>query len=142
MKTWQPDTCPSPGCIVEEIYVGSAITGMGAVVQKCAAHLGVADAALYGVLYANADGENKRKNLVEGKLQTDLRSVLYDAAVDEGGNLVLKAGINVILTWSGTGSTRVLTITITGVSLTNGQKNSINNYCTATFGAGKVVLVN
>ena len=29
MKTWTPDTCPAPGCIIEEIYDGSTITGGG-----------------------------------------------------------------------------------------------------------------
>ena len=142
MKIWRPDTCPDPGCIVEELYSGTTITGMGVVVQKCPAHLGVADAALYGVLFTNPDGENKRKNRVEGKLQADLRNVLWETVLDANGNLVFKSGITFNFSWSGTGSTRVLTITVTGISLSNGQKNAINNFCTAQFGAGKVVLVN
>ena len=142
MKTWRPDTCPDPGCIVEELYSGTAITGMGQVIQKCPAHLGVADAALYGVLYANSDGENRRKNLVDKRLKADLRNVLWETVLDSGGNLVFKSGITINFSWSGTGSTRVLMLTVTGISLTNSQKNAVDNYCTNQFGAGKVVLVN
>ena len=142
MRTWRPAECPAPGCIVEELYSGTAITGMGQVIQKCPAHLGVPDAALYGVLIANPDSENKRVSFTLGKIQADLRNALWETAPDANGILVFKAGIAVNFAWSGNGSTRVLTLTVTGISLTNGQKNAINNFCTSTFGAGKVVLVN
>ena len=59
MKTWKPDTCE---CLVEEIYNGTQIVGGGQVLKKCPAHAALADNEIYGVLYSNPDGENKRKN--------------------------------------------------------------------------------
>lgn len=144
MKTWRPDTCPSPGCVVEEIYSGTTITGMGAVVRKCPAHALVPDAALYGVLYSNPDGENKRKNRIWGQLLSGFVGPLSEVKTKPDGTTYLdfKSSVSVEWAYTGTGSTRILTVTVTGVNLTNAQKNAIQNYCDANFGVGKVVLVN
>ena len=60
-KQWHPDTC---ACIINEIYDGTKIIGGGSVVRKCLVHESIPDNELYGVLYANPDGENKRKNIM------------------------------------------------------------------------------
>ena len=62
-QNWRPDTCE---CSIEEEYdrdiPNSEIT-CSKVIKKCTAHQDIADTDLYGVIYANPDGENKRKNL-------------------------------------------------------------------------------
>ena len=141
MKTWKPDTCD---CYVEEIYSGSEITGMGQVLRKCAPHAAVADAALYGVLYSNPDGENRRKNLVWKDLLGRFVGSLSETRTkaDSTTYLEFKSGVDVRWAYSGVGAVRVLTVTITGVNLTVPQKNAAQSFCDTRFGAGKVVLVN
>ena len=106
MKTWKPDTCE---CLVEEIYNCAEIVGGGQVLKKCIVHQGVADDELYGILYSNPDGENKRKNQVLNIL------LGYEAIKDLGleeaktnddgsdGGLGLKNGLEYDWSFTGTG---------------------------------------
>ena len=137
MKTWTPDTCPAPGCIVEEIYDGAAIVGMGQVVHKCEAHQNIPDADLYGVLYANPDGENKRKNNIFRALCGHEGLTL---GTDDGAGQ-LKPGVEYVWSFSGTGATRVLTVQVTGITLSAQKKTALQNFCNTKFGVGKVILL-
>lgn len=142
MKLWRPDTCASPHdtCIVEEIYVGTTITGMGRVIRKCSVHVGVADQDLYGVLITNPDSEQKRKNrfyrLLLGLEGEDLNL----AELNEDGALVLKRGIGVSWTFTGSSTSRVLAVTVSGVNLTTNQKNRVVAKLEQLFGVGRVTV--
>src|SRR3990172_7949304 len=114
MKTWSPDTCPAPGCIIEEIYAGSAIVGPGVVVRKCAAHAAVADGDLYGVLLTNPDGENRRKNRLEKALLET--TGLQLGQLGPTGAWEWRPGLGFSWEWTGTGSSRVLRAAIKGVT--------------------------
>ena len=96
MKTWQPDTCE---CLVEEVYEGTTIKGGGQVLRKCPAHLTVPDDQLYGVLYANPDGENKRKNqLIRALLGYEGFSLnLHETKTNPDGSTYIdfKSGVSV-----------------------------------------------
>lgn len=141
MRTWKPDTCE---CHIEEIYEGSNIVGGGQVLNKCAAHASIPDDQLYGVLYANADGENKRKNRIErfllGLDGTNFN--LSESVTNPDGSVSVKwkGGVTFSWSWTGTGADRTLNITVTGVSLTTNQRNAINTWCATNFGANKVVI--
>lgn len=160
MKTWKPDTCE---CHVEEIYDGSVIVGMGRVLRKCEAHRDVPDEELYGVLYANPDGENKRKNIVlrvllgyEEIRGLGLEEMKYNPDGTEAG-LGLKVGIEYRWSFSGTGKDRILQVEVRGgenkhknailrmllghEALTGAKKDSIRTLCNKKFGAGKVEIV-
>jgi hypothetical protein len=141
MKTWKPDTCD---CVVEELYNGTEIIGGGAVLKKCDAHASVPDDQLYGVLYANPDGENKRKNRIESILLggEGQNFNLHETVTNSDGSVTVKwkGGVTFSWAWTGTGAGRTLNITVTGVNLTTNQKNTINNIATTRFGAGKVVI--
>ena len=144
MKTWKPDTCD---CVVEEIYNGTQIVGGGAVIHKCSVHSTVPDVDLYGVLYSNPNGENKMKNhlyrIAMGYSQFGDLGLTEELLSSDGSTyLDFKKGITVDWVYSGTGVDRVLTITIVGYQLSTPIKTSIADYCTTTFGVGKVVLVN
>lgn len=142
-QLWTPDTC---GCHVEEEYdadnPNSPMTCVG-VRKKCPAHAAVLDADLYGVLYANPDGDNKRKNRIHGMLfgyeGPDL-SLWQDVLTADGTVRQFKSGIGFSWAFSGTGANRVITVTITGKNLTANQRNLVQNYLDTTFGVGKVVL--
>lgn len=141
-QNWKPDTC---ACVVEEEYdrdnPDAAFT-CSAVISKCPAHSAVSDANLYGVLYANSDGENKRKNKVHGFMLNNL-STLTEIKTSENGSsyIEFKNGINVSWNWTGTGASRVLQVTVTGATLSNNQKAALTTFAESTFGAGKVVIV-
>ena len=142
MKTWKPDTCE---CEVEEIYSGTTIIGGGQVLKKCVAHISVADGDLYGVLYDNPDGENKRKNQMLRILlgHEGINLNLQQTKINpDGSNLIeLKDGISYNWSWTGVGKDRVLNVIISGANLTTNQKNSIRTLCNTKYGTGKVEIL-
>ena len=135
MKTWSPDTC---GCKVEEVYAGTAIVGMGQVLRKCTAHEAVPDDLLYGVLLANPDGENRRKNNLEKML---VETTALQLGEPFEGAYRWRVGIGFAWSWSGSGERRVLNIEITGAMLTAARKTQVEQWCAASFGPGKVLVV-
>ena len=145
MKTWQPDTCK---CVVEEIYPenpGDPITG-GQVLFKCEAHADVPDEELYGVLYANPDGENKRKNLMHRALlghDTVKGLGLEQRKQRPDGTEVteLKDGVEFDWSFEGQGKNRVLKVNVKGANLTSPQKAALRDLSEAKFGANKVSIL-
>ena len=135
MRTWKPDTCD---CCVEEVYSGTAITGMGVVVSKCANHAAVPDNQLYGVLHTNSDSEQKRKNKLEAFILSQGIAAFMQQNAE--GNWEWKPGIGLTWSWTGSGANRVITIGLYGATLTAGQKTTAQNWCNTQFGAGKVVI--
>ena len=144
MKTWKPDTCE---CEVEEIYNGTQIIGGGQVIKKCIAHTTVPDVDLYGVLYSNSDGENKRKNQIlrillgyEEVKGLGLEEIKFN---DDGsmGGLGLKKGVEYVWSFEGFGKDRVLNVEVKGANLSLPQKNAIKALCDTKFGVGKVEIV-
>ena len=141
MKTWKPDTCE---CEVEEIYNGTEIVNGGQVLSKCIAHQSVSDTELYGVLYANPDGENKRKNQML-RVLLGYESVkglgLEETKKNQDGSdagLGLKEGIEYKWNFEGSGKDRVLQVEIKGANLTKAQKDAIKDLSDTRFGVGKV----
>lgn len=133
--TWRPDTCE---CVIEETHdPENAAYGVkfSAVIEKCAIHIAVSDANLYGVVYANSDGENKRKNLVDQFLRET--SALDLTVADADGSLIYKRGV--VFNWS-FDADRNLVISVAGVTLTANQQTSIRTFADANFGAGKVIV--
>ena len=118
---------------------GTAIVGPGAVVHKCTAHQGVPDAALYGVLLTNPDGENRRKNRLEKALLET--TGLQLGQLGPTGAWEWRPGLGFSWEWTGTGASRVLRVTVTGVNLTAARKATAQAWCDANFGAGKVLIV-
>ena len=143
MKTWSPDTC---GCKVEEIYDGTRIVGGGQVLKKCPDHVDVPDDELYGVLYSNPDGENKRKNQLYAMLVGSDSTVedfgLTETKLDAGGEerVDFKPGVKFDWSFTGEGKDRVLNVDVKGATLTAQQKASLGSKCSARYGNGKVVI--
>ena len=136
LQTWKPDTC---GCIIEERHGDGLGVRFERVIEKCSIHTAVADADLYGVIYGNADGENKRKNLVEKALRetTSLNLGTQNAE----GAWEWRAGRGFAWTWVGVAPARVLQVSIVGATLTTAQRNTAQTWCDTAFGAGKVVVL-
>ena len=107
MKIWKPDTCE---CVVEEIYNGHEIVGGGKIIKKCLPHEEVPDEELYGILYSNPDGENKRKNLLRKHLTENYEGTLSERKTDPNGTEVIdfKPDVTFDYEWLGSGKKRVL----------------------------------
>lgn len=131
-QIWHPDTC---SCIIEE-DVTAGVVSFSKVISKCSLHASVADNQLYTTVL---DGENRKKNKIHGYLVASGISGLTEIDA-ESGAVVLKKGIVLNWNWSGTGTDRVITIWLTGFTLTTQQKNAAQTWCNNHFGVGKVVV--
>jgi hypothetical protein len=138
---WSPDTC---GCVFEYEWddaqnEDTRVHNFKQVTKECASH-----AHLQGNnkkdMYDSSLEENRRKN---GTIQELLeRAGVEFADTQQDGSVTLKKNINVSWTWSGSAPDRIMTLTVTGITLTNQRKTQIQNFLNNKFGNGKVVFVN
>lgn len=142
--TWTPDTCPAPSCKVVEAHDdATGIFTAAQILNKCSAHSGVTDGELYNVLISASYGENKRPGSLKGYALATFPTQLGEQFLGEDGTLYWdwKTGITVTWAWVNSGrNDRTLSVTVTGASLTNGQKNNIQSFCDTAFGANRVTL--
>lgn len=136
LQRWWPDTC---GCCIEQRHGEGNGVQFERVVEKCAVHTSVPDAQLYGVLYENQDGENKRKNHVEYALVSD--PIIGLGTLGPSGHYEWKPGVGFNWSWSGSGSSRVIEVTVYGVNLNGQKKARAQSWCDTRFGAGKVLVL-
>lgn len=134
---WRPDTC---SCVyVYEwdplLSVEQRVHTLKTVENVCSFHSGYGTNQLK---YDNALENNRRKNYTDQTFRETLSSVL--ATTDSSGNLVWKNGITLNWSFSGTGDSRVLNVSVSGVILTTNQKNTLQNACNTKFGVGKVIV--
>ena len=129
MQRWKPDTC---GCVILEESGTSAYLSHEVV---CPEHSGLTAQKLATVPLEH----NTRKNKVDGIIQTLLGSTVTETDPDSGA-IVWKKGITFNWSYSGVGESRILSVSVSGVNLTNNQKTSIQNWCDTNLGAGKVVI--
>jgi hypothetical protein len=132
---WWPDTC---GCRVLEDLDGGVFS-CDHFESKCAAHASLTDAQAYDVILLDATSEQRRKNKLQGFLEASGIAGLTETDA-ESGAVTLKKGIKLNWSWSGTAPNRVITVWITGFTLTAGQKATAQTWCNNQFGAGKVVI--
>lgn len=142
MKIWRPDTC---GCAIEELYENETIIGGGQVITKCAAHDVVPDEELYGVLYANPDGENKMKNLMHRALlgYDGLDLGVSEQKMSRHGDVVreLKEGIEFDWSFEGKGKNRKLKVGIKGKNLSVVEKAALRAEGERLFGSKRIDVV-
>ena len=131
MTRWTPDTCNNPPCIFE--YTDDGNFTLTNVVQKCSRH----SSQTNSVAYTNVKGENQNKNIAHQLILDNGPTALFDTV---NGSRVLKNSITVSWVYSGTPPDTTLTLTYTGITLTNQQKNSIQTFLNNRFGTNKVVL--
>jgi hypothetical protein len=139
---WSPDTC---GCSFEYTWEDTQIEdnrvhNFKRVVTECVSH-----AHLNGNnkkdMYDSSLEENKRKNGTVAEL-IDKAAADFAEVDPESGAIVLKKGITITWNWSGVAPDRILTVTITGITLTSQKKTQAQTFLNNKFGAGKVILVN
>lgn len=139
---WSPDTC---GCSFEYTWDDTQnedirTHNFKAVTKECASH-----AHLNGNnkkdMYDSSLEENRRKNGSIGEL-LDKAAADFGEVDPESGSIVLKKGITVTWNWSGIAPDRVMTLTATGVTLSQQKKTAAQNFLNNKFGVGKVTFVN
>lgn len=139
INRWSPDTC---GCIMEYSWDDSVpqdeiVLTPTTVVSRCAAHTSLATKEdVYGVLME----ENPRKNRAHQHILDNGPASLYDLGGEDGTTKLLKKGITINWSWTGTAPNRILTLTITGITLTTQQRTAVQNALNTRFGTGKVIL--
>lgn len=90
-------------------------------------------------VYSTAKGEADLKNGAMRAILLNGPNTLYDIAPD-GISRVLKGNIILNISWTGIAPDRILNLSISGVTLTNAQKNTIRSAIDSTVGVGKVVF--
>lgn len=133
---WSPDTCD---CIIDQSWDDSLpqdqiVTTLSNIVNKCSFHSILATNT--GVWDSVMD-ENPRKNNTLQHILDNGPNTLYDL---QGTSRILKQTVNYNFSWSGTAPNRILTVSFTGVTLTNTQKNSIQTFLNTKFGTNKVII--
>lgn len=140
-NVWYPDTCN--GCAVVYTWNDSVPAENRAhTVKEIKKHDPAHSTMSASDEYAAILEENQRKNKVHGQLLTVSALTQSSTSPDGSTTITIKNGITVTYAYSGADPGRVLTVTISGVSLTSNQKTSIVNWCNTNLGVGKVVLVN
>jgi hypothetical protein len=138
---WNPDTC---GCQFEyewddAVAEDTRTHTFKRVTQECVSHAHLTGNSKRD-MYDSSLEENRRKNGTIAELLA--RAGVDFADIQQDGSFQWKKGINVSWTWSGTSPNRVMTLTVTGVTLTAQKKTQIQNFLNNRFGVGKVIFVN
>lgn len=136
INRWSPDTC---GCVMEYSWDDSLpqeqiVISPTTTVSRCPAHTSLSTPANHFNVLMD---ENPRKNQAHQHILDNGPSTLYDI-VD--GTKRLKNGMAINWSWTGTSPNRVLTLTVTGITLNSTQKTAIQSVLNTKFGAGKVLL--
>jgi hypothetical protein len=141
--TWSPDTCD---CVLEYTWDDSKpeeeqTHSISFINKSCNSHKNLLPNA--AVTYSCVLDENNKKNKT---LQTALENAptqLADIFTGSDGTTQyykLKDNIIFSFSFSGTAPNRILTVSFIGVTLTNQQKNTLQNKLNQVFGNGNVVI--
>jgi hypothetical protein len=128
------DTCE---CIVEYIYDTEDpqfVRTVSKYINICAAHSSIAD---NNDRMQKVIEENRRKNFALSDCINNGPSGLFKI---DSGVRVLADNVSVSWLWSGNLPTRTLSLSFSGITLTNTQKNVIRNILNSKYG-GSVILL-
>ena len=134
---WRPDTC---GCSVEytwddETSEDARVHTWSETIGVCPDHLGLTGVSIYNAI----KDENTRKNILRATLLLDS---LFGEDVIKDGETIRQFLSGISYDWSFTGSddTRILHITMSGITLTDPQKAILQTAADIVFGINKVVF--
>ena len=133
---WSPDTCD---CVIEyswddTVSADQRVHTLSNYVKKCSAHSILStDNDRWNTVFEENPRKNNAYQLILDNGPTGLSDLI-------NGSRQIKDGITINTSWSGIAPNRVLTITVTGFSLTQNQKNAIQTFLNNRFGVGKVLI--
>lgn len=136
---WSPDTC---SCILEYSWDDTTSEDTRthtptAIVQRCTAHQNLPDTNTH---FNGVADENRLKNFSLDEILQNAPSTAWYDIDPQSGQRVFKNGVIIDYSFSGTTPNRILTLNISGVTLTNQQKNTLQQRLNNRFGTGKVVI--
>ena len=134
---WKLDTCD---CVMIT-NPGTTSTDFPVLVQAehvCSVHQSLPN---HVTVYNTLKDENPRKNKAYQQLLDNAPASMFDTDA-ESGAIILKKGVTLEWSWTGTPPNRVVVFTLTGFTLNTNQKNNAQALLDSTFGTGKAVLVN
>lgn len=137
---WRPDTCD---CIIDYTWDDTLpqdqiVHNVDNITRKCAAHQHLNN----NNVFLAVNNENPRRMKALKEILDRAPSGMYDIDPIDGVTRRLKPGIDINFSFSGVAPDRVITLTLTGYTLTNNQKNTAQTFLDNRFGVGKVILVN
>lgn len=138
---WSLDTCP---CFISSSYDDTTPldtrTYTVVSINPCQFHAGLGnDQTIRDIaLEENQRKNNAIQNILDN-VPTSLQDKLY-TLMQDGITRIIKKGVSITFTLTGTAPNRVLNLTITGATLTNAQKNNAQTFLDNRFGTGKVVI--
>jgi|SRR5690242_20598371 hypothetical protein len=136
--TWEPDTCD---CVILQNFDYAIDTENPQSIsfqRICSLHQGIADHPTRYDTILNKENRPRMQALLE--LLLNAPTTVTDTLSD--GSKKLKDGIEVHFSFTGTVPNRLITLTLTGVTLTANQKTAFQTRLDNRFGAGKITLVN
>jgi hypothetical protein len=137
ITTWTAGHC---NCIIQYEWddTTSEDTRVHTPVQsiKCPIHSGL---STHKQVYDSVLDESRKASWGLLAILDNGPTTLYDT--QSNGARTLKQGINASWTFSGTAPNRTVSISLTGISLSNQQRNAIQNTLNNKFGSGQVTLV-
>ena len=134
MIKWTADTCtgnPSTGCVILMDMSNPNSPVFSSFERRCIHHSAISGDSLMQTMFT----ESRRKENTRQKILETASQLLGETNTD--GSLVWKKGIT--MNWSYDDS-RILTVSVSGATLTTNQKSAIQTWCDGQFGAGKVVV--
>jgi hypothetical protein len=139
---WYPDTCD---CVFDYEWddaqpESTRVHTFKDVVKECESHSHLQNNNKKD-MYDSSLEENNRKNFTIFEL-LDKAAADFGEPDPQSGAIILKKNIGVSWTWSGTSPNRVLTFTVTGITLTSQKRTQAQNFLNNRFGVGKVIFVN
>ena len=143
VTTWTPDTCD---CVIqyqwdEDLDEDTRTHSLNFIRKSCQAHSNLLpnEAVTYTAVL---DENNKKSRALLEALQTapnQLANVITNP--DGSFSYILKDNIVFNFSFSGTAPNRILTIQFIGITLTNQQRNAVQNKLNNIFGSGNVVII-
>jgi hypothetical protein len=136
--TWSPDTC---NCVLQYSWddtldLNTQTFPVSNILNRCPDHTSLED---NDSVYSAVKDENTRKNRALQYILDNGPASLYDLQSD-GVTRVLKPSITFNFNITGTAPNRVVTVSFTGVTITQTQKNTAQTFCDNHFGVGKVLI--
>lgn len=132
---WAFDTCD---CQVNLAYDTDTDTfTLTDYLQTCSFHNSISD---HNQRHTVVREENSRKNDAYQLVIDHAPASMLETGRD--GLPTLKKGVNIDFTVSGTAPNRVFTLIVSGVTLTQNQINTAQNFVDNKFGVGKVTITN
>jgi hypothetical protein len=141
---WSPDTCD---CELEytwdeDLPQEQRTTTISFVNKSCSNHRNLLPNS--AVTYSCIIDENQKKNKTLSTALELAPNQLADIFTSPDNNIqyyILKKDIVFTFSFSGTAPNRILTVQFIGATLTQNQKNSIQNKLNQMFGTGNVVII-